>query len=653
MKKVWLLLGLLALAMFVVGCAKEVSVDDELAQGDLTPEEKAQLPADLKTEEKALAGQAVKWENCADSDNPTSDIWNAKEQLLTKSKTTYETGFKEDKCFTFNKGTPKEKTRLIEGVCKKVGSTSRFNYWYADCENWGKDYTCKNGACVPDLSKTCENSCIISYEWGDTKEIVSLPLNKIAMLKNKGFFDQLYIETTEAFELTNNYCKLSTHACTTKDGDYDCKKSPLKLFLSKQEGNTNTGFFTLEGIKCDNFKYEMYKNGASIENSDTKTYPPKVLSCMDSDYEGIYTKETVVEYSQEKDGSVSKKEYTDSCSNENTLKEFVCINGIHESKSIDCQQGCKDGACDSGNLNVVGKKIPLSESPLLPDLYYPTENELEITPVELSSEKIKVLVPEGYEAYGQKMVTDLSYCSDLVPKFIGISSYWGEIGTKVYISKDGSSLGSQGNGWLFYKRCQECIDIDLKDVKENTLGGFLFKSSPEYCANTHEFVHYVVDFTIIPDWANEGIAEYTQKTTQAGSKDDIECQENGWVGFDNWGDDIVKKFFPYSDLSEEIGPEFGAGNKWYITGLCFWEFFDNKFGEEKRKEAFQLLRNKYTADLDKYQTYKLKDGTLISVPDKTSFFIENVLFEVVDKNELEPLLEKFGFNEGEDYGLSK
>ncbi len=645
MKKLLILFSLLVMGAFLMGCAPQ-SAEDKLVAGDITSTEKAQLPSDMKEEGIALAGKAVDFSGCTDPDS--TSIFD-KNSLLTKSTTTYAGGSKEDKCYTWNKGTPQEKTRLIEGTCKN----KKFRYWYATCSDYlGKDFKCEEGKCILGSSKKCANSCIISYELGDTKEMVSLPLNKIAVLKNKGFFDQLYLEATEAIEITDNYCKLSIHFCSTKEGNYDCAKSSSKLFLSKQEGDTNTGIFTLEGIKCDNFRYEMYKNGVQIENSEAKTYPEKVISCIDQDYDGIYTKETVVEYSQNKDGSVSKKEFIDSCSNENYVNEFVCINGIHSSKIVNCEQGCKEGACGSGNLNVVGKKSPLPESPSLPDLVYPKNDELEITPVELSSEKIKVLVPQGYEAYGQKTLKDLQYCSILVPEFVGISSYWGEVGTKVYISKDGSSLGSQGNGWLFYKRCQECIDIDLKDVKDNVEGGWLYESSPEYCSNSHEFTHYVLDNTIIPGWANEGIAEYTQITTQAGALPNIECQENGWYGFDYWSNDNTEKLFSYSDLSKDIDSEFGAGAKWYHTAMCFWEFFDDKFGKDKRKEAFQLLRNKYTAAIDSYQVFKLKDGTLISVPNETSFFIENVLFEVVDKNELEPLLKQFGFEEGIDYEAS-
>ncbi len=153
MKKL-LIVSLLVVVLFLVACARveekeSVAVSSqEKLEGDLTPAEIAQLPADSKPQKTALSGQATKWENCVDADN-TASKWNDKTQLLTKFKTSYTGGVTEDKCYTWYKGTAKEKTRLIEGVCKTDGVSSRFNYWYADCDvSFGKGAKCVDGACV-------------------------------------------------------------------------------------------------------------------------------------------------------------------------------------------------------------------------------------------------------------------------------------------------------------------------------------------------------------------------------------------------------------------------------------------------------------------------------------------------------------------------
>ena len=190
----------------------------------------------------------------------------------------------------------------------------------------------------------------------------------------------------------------------------------------------------------------------------------------------------------------------------------------------------------------------------------------------------------------------------------------------------------------------------LQETEDNFPESYFYDLSLDYCANSHEFAHYVVDDTIIPGWANEGLVSYTQKNLQRTAMNSFTCGEEGHTGQDTWtwGEDDL--YFPYSDLSEEPTST-AESRKHSRTHLCFWELFDAEFGADKRHEVFQLLRDEYTAVVDTYQTYRLKDGTIISVPSESTFFIENVLFEVVDYAGLKIFLERFGFEEGVDYTL--
>jgi hypothetical protein len=386
----------------------------------------------------------------------------------------------------------------------------------------------------------------------------------------------------------------------------------------------------------------------------------KVDFCQDSDELDFITKGVVTtndylggsQYDCKKVGD--KYECSDNCYTFSNGKEYLIEMQCQKGKASYIQKNCEefgqqygiDFVCSDGKCY----NDPLPEKQIPKELSFPYhKDELLINPVELTSGKVKVIVPQWYESYGQKILEDLGYCLEFVPSFIGIEPYWDGVGAKVYISKSGKNQGSYAWGWIFYKRSQENINMDLQDVETNNQYGFLYKSSPTYCANSHEFTHYIVDNTILPSWANEGIAEYSQKYNQAGSKEGIDCQENGWFGFDYWSDDETNKLFLYSDLSQDFSSELGEGPKWYHTAMCFWENFDVSFGADKRKEAFQLLRNEYTAVLDSWQTYELIDGTKLEIPSETAFFIENVLFKVVDKEELKPLLMKFGFEEGVDY----
>ena len=140
------------LALFLlVGCVQEPLIDSQSIE-DVTEEDLEQLPSDLQPQEvekTALTGQANKWYDCQDPDSISTFDKNS---LLTKSITTYNGGSKTDRCYTWYKGTLKEKTRLIEGICRQTNAGPKFNYWYADCnQKFGEDYKCVEDACVKEI----------------------------------------------------------------------------------------------------------------------------------------------------------------------------------------------------------------------------------------------------------------------------------------------------------------------------------------------------------------------------------------------------------------------------------------------------------------------------------------------------------------------
>ena len=74
------MLSLLVVAMSLIGCAPQ-SPEDKLNVEDLTSAEKAELHSDLKEGGTALAGKAVDFSGCIDTDSTgTYD----KNSLLTK-----------------------------------------------------------------------------------------------------------------------------------------------------------------------------------------------------------------------------------------------------------------------------------------------------------------------------------------------------------------------------------------------------------------------------------------------------------------------------------------------------------------------------------------------------------------------------------------
>ncbi|MBI2668757.1 hypothetical protein HYX14_02860 [Candidatus Woesearchaeota archaeon] len=237
LKQFILPLVLLSILILLVSCAPKTEYT-----GDVTPEEAAAVSTE---EGKTLAGQAVKvnFENCADPDATSQFDQN---QLLTKSVTTFGSGSREDKCYTWNKGTPSEKTRLIEGTCKQEGGKSKFIYWYADCDvTFGKGTKCVDGACVP----SCDPIQLSPYCTFDTLNnvdtLVDVSKNPCTGLVN-------VVQTSCPGGCTNGDCIqggssgggggygfISGDSCEAdilvinKDKKYDCSKEAGWIFKAK------------------------------------------------------------------------------------------------------------------------------------------------------------------------------------------------------------------------------------------------------------------------------------------------------------------------------------------------------------------------------------------------------------------------------------
>ncbi len=243
----------------------------------------------------------------------------------------------------------------------------------------------------------------------------------------------------------------------------------------------------------------------------------------------------------------------------------------------------------------------------------------------LKDGRFDVVVPKGYELLGEKHLQDLEYCYELISEFLGITPSYNVIVLKISINSEGRNSGAAGSNTIFYEKSQENIVADLNDVKANNPGGFLYKSSPTYCANTHEFVHVFVGHLSLPGWADEGIAEYAQKNIMAGSKDYFECREDGWYGKDYWGDD-KEKLFAFSELDESPDNAEGGEAKWYRTAMCFWEYVDKTYGKESIKQVFQ------------------RNDKLIKENRFYKNFVNEVLVPVLGEDVKNTLKQKFGVN---------
>lgn len=139
MNKLWLLLNVLVIALFVVSCAPK----EEVGEGDVEEIEEVE-------EGGALAGQAISG-TCNDPDAVSSkDVT----QVLINSTTFTNKGKWVDQCQTVN-----GKVILKEGIC----IAGKMATWQYACSKQNKlpgdKYDCEKGACVNKGTPTCTPNC--------------------------------------------------------------------------------------------------------------------------------------------------------------------------------------------------------------------------------------------------------------------------------------------------------------------------------------------------------------------------------------------------------------------------------------------------------------------------------------------------------------
>ncbi len=239
--------------------------------------------------------------------------------------------------------------------------------------------------------------------------------------------------------------------------------------------------------------------------------------------------------------------------------------------------------------------------------------EVDGTIVAVERENVTVLVPEGYEDLAKAHVEDLITCNSLLSNFMGIPFPKDRIVLKIFISKDGSFQGSQNRGMSFYKRSQTAIDLDLQDVLSNSPDGFLYESSPTYCANTHELTHAFLYNAYIPYWANEGIAEYSQSINQGGVKDYIICTDSGYY---------TDELYDYYDLNVTMN---------YPTSMCMIQEIVETYGEALFRDMFQEILLLQTDN-------KLRIGTT------SNYFVYDILIPSFGSS-ITAILDKYGIEE--------
>jgi hypothetical protein len=372
------------------------------------------------------------------------------------------------------------------------------------------------------------------------------------------------------------------------------------------------------------FQGSMFKasQGGPVDgvekNNNARTV--RSLNCSDSDGGMNYRQAGNVTLYDSRSRTTLK---SDKCKSDGIrLQEYVCMDNRYKGdQTFDCSRLgtnyiCEEGACIQ-NLYTIYNTTNTAEGFGFIDRNPSVYKEEALPVVAVVRDNVKVLVPRGYELLAKAHIEDLLTCQPLLTNFYGgIEFPEDEVVMKIYVSSDDSNLGSSAFGKIMYRRSQENIDYDLETVITNNPEGFLYNSSADYCANSHELTHAYFNRAPLPNWGNEGLAQFTQKNNQGDIFDHIDCQAEGYFSYGEWN--------VYSDMSTDSVLD-------YNTAMCFVEELVETYGWT---DFYAML-----AQLNRFQT-----GELVWDSFGPYHFVIDVL-EYVYGAEVFDILNKYGIEE--------
>jgi len=184
------------------------------------------------------------------------------------------------------------------------------------------------------------------------------------------------------------------------------------------------------------------------------------------------------------------------------------------------------------------------------------------------------IVPAAYEALANHYLMDNEICAKALETYLGIAMPQPVIGRGVIADYTGGYFGSQGG--IYTSGPTSMFDNFLTNLPESW--GYALKGE---CVNAHEMTHYFLGDVPMPTWFNEGLATIAQTTARTNYYNNlnIECRENGWYGVDYYG---TEQEHPYQNLM--VYDTTIPGIYYYYTGMCFWDYIEKTFGQDKVRE---------------------------------------------------------------------
>lgn len=229
------------------------------------------------------------------------------------------------------------------------------------------------------------------------------------------------------------------------------------------------------------------------------------------------------------------------------------------------------------------------------DCIYP----LGVTPVAEPHEILKMrdgwaaVVPIEYEPLAAQTVATLDICFAALEGYLGIpfpeefqplpwrfglgDSFFGASFTGITLNSDAEYL-------------RRAVDGDLPQfLWSHTLDG--------KCQEAHETTHVMVAETPIPGWLNEGLAvfdSHSDRTNWYYPTQSYRCEADGYVDINEFmGTEVL---LPYADLEGGFAIEGRERGDYYVTGACFWEWFEGTYGHDAVQRVIAALAERRAID---------------------------------------------------------
>ena len=204
-------------------------------------------------------------------------------------------------------------------------------------------------------------------------------------------------------------------------------------------------------------------------------------------------------------------------------------------------------------------------------------------------ERYAAVVPADWEPLAAMAVADMTICLPRLEGYLGMLLP-GNNTPLMWRFAESADL-------YWFRSGNGITEIQLASTRfyEGVLSGQFAQHSWEWafaglCAEAHETTHVILDDLMgLPHWLDEGLATYLTdrgRTNWYVDSPTYRCEASGYVDINPFtGEETL---VPYVALEPDPPPGISFSD-YYVTGACFWEYFESTFGHDLLLDVMDTL----------------------------------------------------------------